>query len=175
VIVITQPAATEYTHSDTLVLDYSVTDGGSGVATVTPTMDGATTVGGAGLPSGRAILLLTALSLGDHTFAVGAVDHVGNVSPTRSVTFSIIVTPERLMQAITIFVGLGDIQPTLWQSLLATFDAARHRFNSGDCLTAQNIYRAFINEVRAQKGKAITAVAADILIADAEDLIAHCP
>ena len=39
-IVIIQPAATEYTHSDTLVLDYSVTDGGSGVATVTPTMDG---------------------------------------------------------------------------------------------------------------------------------------
>jgi hypothetical protein len=175
VIVITQPAATEYTHSDTLVLDYSVTDGGSGVATVTPTMDGATTVAGAGLPSGRAILLLTALPLGDHTFAVGADDHVGNVSPTESVTFSIVVTPESLIEAITIFEGLGDIKSTLVQSLLAKLGVAAQKFNSANCLAAQNLYRAFINEVRAQRGKAITAFAADILITDAEYLIANCP
>ena len=81
-IVIIQPTATEYTHSDTLVLDYSVTDGGSGVATVTPTMNGDTMLAGAALPSGRAILLLTALPLGDHTFVLGAKDNVGNVSPT---------------------------------------------------------------------------------------------
>jgi len=36
------------------------------------------------------------------------------------------------------------------------------------------LYRAFINQVRAQTGKAITAFAADILIADAEFLIADC-
>ena len=174
-IVIIQPAATEYTHSDTLVLDYSVTDGGSGVATVTPTMNGDTMLAGAGLPSGRAILLLTALPLGDHTFAVGAKDNVGNVSPTQSVTFSIVVTPESLIEAITIFEGLGDIKSTLVKSLLAKLTNAAAKFNSGHCTPAQNLYRAFINEVRAQTGKGITAFAAGILIADAEYLIANCP
>ncbi len=173
-IVITEPAATEYTHSDTLMLDYSVTDGGSGVATVTPTMNGDAMVAGEGLPSGRAILLLTALPLGDHTFAVAAVDHVGNVSPTESVTFSIVVTPESLIEAITIFEGLGDIQPKLVHPLLAKLQNAAKKFNSGHCTPADNIYRAFINQVRAQTGKAITAFAADILIADAEYLIADC-
>jgi hypothetical protein len=175
VIVVTQPAATEYTHSDTLVLDYSVTDGGSGVATVTPTMNGATTLGGTGLPSGRAILLLTELPLGDHTFAVAANDQVGNVSPTESVTFSIIVTPESLIQAITIFEGLGDIKPNRVKSLLAKLENAAKKYNSGHCTPAQNMYGAFINEVQAQTGKSITAFAAAILIADAEYLIANCP
>ena len=175
VIVITQPAATEYTHSDTLVLDYSVTDGGSGVDTVTPRMNGDTMLASGGLADGRAILLLTALPLGDHTFTVNADDHVGNLSPTESVTFSIIVTPESLIQAITIFEGLGGVKSALVQSLLAKLVAAAEKFNSGDCLMAQNIYRAFISDVQAQRGKGITAFAADILIADAEYLIANCP
>ena len=175
VIVITQPAATEYTHSDTLVLDYSVTDGGSGVDTVTPRMDGDTMLASGGLADGRAILLLTALPLGDHTFTVNADDHVGNLSPTESVTFSIIVTPESLIQAITIFEGLGGVKSALVQSLLTKLVAAAEKFNSGDCLMAQNIYRAFISDVQAQRGKGITAFTADILIADAEYLIANCP
>ena len=175
VIVITAPAAGEYTHSDTLVLNYTVTDGGSGVDAVTPTMDGATTVAGGGLSSGTAIPLLTALALGDHTFAVDADDHVGNISPTQSVTFSIVVTPESLIEAITIFEGLGDIKSTLTRSLLAKLENAAKKFNAGDCATAQNIYGAFINEVQAQTGKAITPFAAAILIADAEYLMANCP
>ena len=174
-IVITQPAAIEYTHSDTLVLDYSVTDEGSGVDTVTATMDGSATVAGEGLPSGRAIPLLTALALGEHTFAVSADDHVDNLSPTQSVTFSIVVTPESLMQAITIFEGLGDIKSALATSLLAKLANAAEKFNAGDCATAENLYRAFISEVQAQIGKGITAFAAQILIADAEYLIANCP
>jgi hypothetical protein len=175
VIVITQPAATEYTHSDTLVLDYSVTDGGSGVDTVTPRMNGDTMLASGGLADGRAILLLTALPLGDHTFTVNADDHVGNLSPTESVTFSIIVTPESLIQAITIFEGLGGVKSALVQSLLAKLVVAAEKFNSGDCLMAENIYRAFISDVQAQRGKGITAFAADVLIADAEYLIANCP
>jgi hypothetical protein len=174
-IVIVQPAPTEYTHSDTLVLDYSVTDGGSGVATTTPKMDGDTMLAGEGLPSGRAISLLTALPLGDHTFTVDANDNVANTSPTESVTFSIVVTPESLIEAIAIFEGLGDIKSTLVNSLLAKLSNAAKKFNSGDCMTAQNIYQAFINEVQAQTGKGISEAAAAILIADAQYLIANCP
>jgi hypothetical protein len=175
VVVITEPTAKEYTHSDTLVLDYSVTDGGSGVDTITAKMDGHTTVAGAFLPDGRAILLLTALPLGDHTFTVNADDKVDNLSPTESVTFSIVVTPESMIQAITIFEGLGDLKSTLAKSLLSKLQNAAQKFNAGDCLQAQNIYLAFINEVQAQRGKAITAFAADILITDAQYLIANCP
>jgi hypothetical protein len=175
VVVITEPTAKEYTHSDTLVLDYSVTDGGSGVDTITAKMDGHTTVAGAFLPDGRAILLLTALPLGEHTFTVNADDKVENLSPTESVTFSIVVTPESMIQAITIFEGLGDLKSTLAKSLLSKLQNAAQKFNAGDCLQAQNIYLAFINEVQAQRGKAITAFAADILITDAQYLIANCP
>ena len=48
-------STSEYTHSDTLVLDYSVIDGGSGVATITPTMNGNTMLAGAALPSGDVV------------------------------------------------------------------------------------------------------------------------
>jgi hypothetical protein len=175
VIAVIEPMAKEYTHSDTLVLDYSVTDGGSGVHTVTATMDGNTTLAGEGLPSGRAILLLTTMALGEHTFEVDADDNVGNVSPTASVTFSIVVTPESLIEAISIFEGLGEIKPVLTKSLLAKLQNAAKKFHAGDCRTAANIYTAFIHEVQAQRNKKITAFAADILITDAQYLIANCP
>ena len=173
-IVIVEPQPVEYTHSDTLVLDYTVTDGGSGVATVTPTMNGSSTVAGNGLASGQSILLLVSLPLGEHTFAVDADDQVGNVSPTESVTFSIVVTPESLIEAVNIFEGLGDIDPKLVKSLLAKLNNAAQKFNAGQCTPAANIYNAFINEVQAQTGKKISEFAASILIADAEYLIANC-
>jgi hypothetical protein len=157
------------------VLDYSVTDGGSGVDTVIATMDGDTMLAGEGLPSGRAILLLTTLALGEHTFEVDADDNVGNVSPTESVTFSIVVTPESMIEAISIFEGLGDIAPVLSKSLLAKLRAAAVKFHAGDCMTAANLYSAFIHEVEAQRNKKITSFAADILITDAQYLIANCP
>jgi len=45
----------------------------------------------------------------------------------------------------------------------------------GDCGTAANNYRAFINELQAQLGKGVNADAANLMIADAQYLIAHCP
>lgn len=174
VITIEEPMSREYTHSDTLVLDYAVTDGGSGVSTVSSTMDGSDTVAGSGLPSGREILLLTSLALGDHTFAVEAEDNVGNVSPKVSVTFSIVVTPESLIEAIKIFRNLGEVETMLVSPLLATLQNAADKFNAGDCSTAANIYEAFINQVQAQTGKGISPSAAEILILDAQYLIANC-
>jgi len=92
VITIVQPAAVRYPHWATLTLNYSANDGtGSGVASVTATIDGMSTVGGQVLASGKAINLEN-LSLGTHVFTVTATDHVGNTS-TSSVTFSLITTP----------------------------------------------------------------------------------
>jgi len=149
-----------------------VTDGGSGAATVNPTMDGSTTVAGSILPSGRAIQLLTSLPLGPNTFKIDSTDMVGNKS-SLSVTFTIIVTPQSIIQDIVQLQGNGLNQRG--DSLFAKLTNAAASFGGGNCVAARNQYRAFINEVQAQTGKSITPTAAAILIGDAQYLIAHCP
>lgn len=173
-IEITEPMPVEYPHSATLVLDYAVADDGSGVDFVAATMDGSPTVDGMSLTDGQAILLLTSLAPGDHTFAIDAGDAVGNLSPTASVTFSVVVTPESLIESVTIFAGLGDLEKNLVASLTAKLERAAQKYYAGECQTAANIYRAFINEVEAQVGNGISSAAAEVLIADAQYLIANC-
>jgi hypothetical protein len=136
-------------------------------------MDGASTVAGQGLASGRIINLLTAMTLGQHTFTVNAIDNVGH-SGSKSVTFSIIVTPDSIIQDVNQFVANGMITLNP-QSLLAKLDAAKDDRARGDCTAAGNVYQAFINELQAQTGKGVDPVAANIMIADAQYLIAHCP
>jgi hypothetical protein len=173
-IVINQPMATQYVHSATLMLNYTVTDGGSGVGTVTPTMNGSTTVGGSGLPSGQMINLLTTLPLGPNTFAITAADKVNNTS-LASVTFIIIVTPQSIIGDVNQLQASGAISAGIAAALLAKLNAALAKRNAGQCDPAGNIYGAFINQIMAQTGKGITPIAAAILIADAQYLIAHCP
>jgi hypothetical protein len=101
VITINQPQPVPYLHSAMLVLDYGASDGGgSGVASIVATLDGATMVADGGLASGTPIHLLTALPLGVHTFTVDATDNVG-LSSTASVAFNVIVTPESIKDEVT--------------------------------------------------------------------------
>ena len=173
VIQIVEPKPISYTHSETIVLDYTVTDVCTGVNSFTPLMDGAATVGGHGLQSGQAIHLLTELALGDHTFSITAVDKQGNDS-SASVTFSIVVTPESIQEAVKQFVASGAI--TLQsQALLGRLQNAARLYHDKKCGPAGNIYQSFIQTVQAQRGKGIDPAAADILIADAQFLIDHCP
>jgi hypothetical protein len=60
-------------------------------------------------------------------------------------------------------------------ALLAKLNAAAKARAARNCTTAKNIYQAFISELQAQSGKDVDAVAAAIMIADAQYLIAHCP
>jgi len=174
-ITITQPSATDYPHSAMITLDYTVGDGaGSGLATVLPTMDGATTLAGHGLVSGQTINLLTELSLGQHTFTVTAADNVGNTA-APSITFTIIVTPQSIQQDVGQFAAKGDISATATTSLLSKLRAAAAARARGDCTTASNLYQAFINELNAQSGLSISATASTILVADAQYLMQHCP
>lgn len=87
---IVQPAATQYSQSASLTLNYTVDDGaGSGVQSFTPKMDGATTMpDGTPLDSGVTISL-SQLSLGTHTFSIDSVDNVNNAG-TKSVTFTLV-------------------------------------------------------------------------------------
>lgn len=181
VITINQPTPTAYTHSSTLTLDYAVDDGpttglnaGSGVASVAPTLDGATTLAGHGLASGQPINLLTELPLGPHTFTVNAADNVGHAD-AASVTFSIVVTPESIEDDVRQFYAAGEIKNGgIERSLLAKLDAAGTAYNDGDCTTAANIYGAFINELQALSGKAVAPTAAQVMIGDAQYLQTHC-
>jgi len=177
VIAISQPAALQYAHNGTITLSYNVSDGaGSGVASVAPKMDGSATLpDGHGLANGQTINLLTELSLGTHVFTVGAADHVGNAG-SSTVTFSIIVTPSSIEGDVSQFLASGDIKNQgEAQSLLAKLDSAGNAYAAGDCQTARNVYNAFINEINAQSGNGINAAAAQIMIADAQYLMTHCP
>jgi hypothetical protein len=176
VITITQPSTASYPHSDTLTLGYSVSDGqGSGVKSFTPKIDGVTTVSGQGLLSGQTINLLTELSLGTHTFSVDSVDNVNDAS-SRSMTFSIIVTPDSIKGDVNQFLQAGAFKNKgQANSLLAKLDSAAASRARGQCSAAANVYHAFINELRAQSGDGVTVAAAAVMTADAQYLTAHCP
>jgi hypothetical protein len=174
-VAINEPTATSYPHSATLTLAYSASDGGSGIESVDAEMDAAATLAGHGLASGQAISLLTELGVGDHTFAVKAIDHVANPAP-RSVTFSIIVTPESIIDDVSQFLGAGKIKNRgMANSLTAKLSAAAAARARGNCATAANLYSAFQHELEAQSGKGVEAAAASIMVGDAQYLIGHCP
>ena len=168
-ITIVEPTATDYPHSAVLTLDYSASDGlGSGVASLTATLDGSSTLAGHGLGDGQAINLLFELSLGEHTFVVNSKDRVENGSQ-QSVTFAIIVTPESIKQDVQIFLDAGLIKdPGTATALLAKLNAAAEAFAGGNCARAASHYGAFIKLLQAQTPAHVDATAAAIMIADAE-------
>jgi hypothetical protein len=169
-ITVDQPAAIRYRHDATLELDYHIADAGSGVQSSTVTMDGATRLrDGTALGPHQRINLLTQMTPGTHTFAVVAGDHLDN-SASRSVTFFIIVTPDGLHSDLQRFLDAGKISVDRGTPLLGLLDAAAR--TAGNCMEADRIYQAFIDEL---SGKKIDPTAARILIADARYLIAHCP
>jgi hypothetical protein len=172
VITIGQPsAATQYTHADTLRLAYSVTDAGSGVASVAATLNGSATVAGSGLPSGRDIPLLTTTPLGPNRFEIQAADRVGNHS-VSVVTFNVIATPQSLLADLAQLQGHGLDQRG--NSLSSKLTEAGGLFAAGKCTAARQVYNAFVNEVTAQTGKSITPAAAAILIGDALYVSRQC-
>jgi hypothetical protein len=176
VATITQPVATQYPHSASFTIRYSVSDGsGSGVQSATPKMDGKTTLlDGTLVANNLNVNLLTELSLGTHTFSVDSVDNVNNAG-TNSVTFSVIVTAESIKADVTQFVAAGKITVDSGNSLLGLLDAAAQARAAGDCATADKIYQAFVTQVTVLSGKKIDPTAAQIMILDAQYLIAHCP
>ena len=170
------PAATQYSHSDSLTLNYSTSDGaGSGVASTATSLDGSTTLSGHGLASGQVINLLTELSLGPHSFSVSGIDNLANAG-VSSVSFTIVVTPESIKQDVNLFLAAGLIKNAgLANSLLATLSAAEQARAMGNCSTSANNYQAFIQQLQAQSAKGVDASAATIMIGDAQYLVAHCP
>ena len=169
-------AGAKYTHNQSITLAYAVSDGaGSGVQQFIPKLDGATTVAGHGLASGQAINLLTQMTAGTHTFTIAALDNLGN-SRLVSASFTIIVTPQSIIDDVAQFYAAGSLKNSgQANSLTVKLNAAAAAQAKGNCKEAANNYNAFINELQAQRGKGVDAAAADIMMADAQYMIAHCP
>ena len=185
VITITQPVATQYTHADTITINYNVDDGaGSGVKSNTPTIDNSNTLpGGILVTNGLKIDLFSELNLGSHTFTVNALDNVNNAG-SKSVTFSIVVTPDSLEQDANIFLGFGCIDGSgSANALISKIESAKARIAAGDLHTAINTLSALLNQTQAQAGKHIATTCTDpnnnvqfnpaqVLIGDEEFLLA---
>jgi hypothetical protein len=174
VLEVTQPAATVYSHTEILTLDYSVTDVCIGVEDSIASLDGLDLLGGLPLDDGRPIDLLTELSLGIHEFRIDAVDALDNPSMT-TVLFEIVATPESLLEGLARAVEEGQARsPGISRALTAKLEQAAALFAGGQCHTAANVYRAFANNLRAQQGRGVDAEIAEILITDAEFVAASC-
>jgi hypothetical protein len=127
---------------------------------------------GVPVTNGQIIDLYT-LPLGAHTLTVNAVDNVGNQS-SKSVTVNVTATLASLKASIARFYNEGKIDNQgIANSLTQKLENAQKDLDKGKIDTAINKLQAFINEVQAQSGKHITTEAADLLIADAQWVIAH--
>jgi len=101
---------------------------------------------------------------------VYAIDKAYNQA-SQSVTFTVTATLQSLVDSVNYFYTEGKIDNAgVYQSLMAILTAAQ---NSSRTKTTINQLKAFINLVKAQSGKHITADAATVLIADAQWVIAH--
>ena len=116
---------------------------------------------------------LHGLALGDHTLVVRAVDWYGNEG-MASVTFTITTSVDSLISSVEQLYESGDISKAgVANSLIAKLERVFANLDKGRTAVAMRGLAAFINEVTAQSGKAISPAAAALLIADAESLIAQ--
>lgn len=116
----------------------------------------------------------TALASGTHTFKVRAIDTSSNVDPTpASFTWSIL-TPAQAIQNLVKIVKSLNLQQGIDNSLDAKLDAALKALDDikqNNDAAAINSLKAFIQEVKAQRGKSLTDTQADLLINTAQAII----
>jgi soluble cytochrome b562 len=130
------------------------------------------TLDGVPVTNGQVIDLYT-LSLGNHTLTVYAIDKAYNQSG-KSATFSVTATVQSMVASVNRFFSEGKIDNAgIRSSLLDKLNTAQTYLNKGNLTAAKSALQTFINAVKAQSGKHITKQAADLLIADAQWVIAH--
>jgi hypothetical protein len=158
---------------DFSTINWSATDSGSGVASQSGTFDGAATTNGATLD-------MFYLYPGAHTVTVNAADNVGNTA-TKSNVFQLHATSLSLLHNVQRACGeSGDwpATPTLitkagvCAAMKAILAQAVTKHASGDHATERNIVAGWVEDVQAQRGKAVDTATADRFIAYGNDLVA---
>jgi hypothetical protein len=164
VITVTTPQAITYQNAGTMTLDFSATDDIAGVKWVNATLDGVA------VTNGQVIKLYLYVPGTTHTLDVTAMDKAYN-SASASVTFTVETSIQSLMSVVTSLYNDGKItSATVYKGLMDKLQAA---VKSKSPATTVNLLKAFISQVKAQSGKAITPDAAQLLIANAQWLLAH--
>ena len=97
--------------------------------------------------------------LGAHTFSASATDYAGNVGE-GSTTFTVVVSESSLCTLVRRFVSKDGVAT----SLCVKLDSAAAARERGNLTVERNILNAFANEVSAQRGKAIAAENANVLM-----------
>ncbi|MDH3973854.1 MAG: FG-GAP-like repeat-containing protein [Deltaproteobacteria bacterium] len=141
-LTIISPTASDYPISQTIIIDYMVSDTGSGLLSSSASLDGVA------LNQGQAVTLYS-LAPGSHTFSLTANDVAGN-SITQNITFSITVTSDSLSELIDILYAIGEIDNKGMATSLKQ-QAQKGRTN------------ALLNHIDAQADKHISTDGADIL------------
>lgn len=141
-----------YSDALQLLLSAAVTDSGSGVdaSQTKATLDSQDYL------LGEAIALYT-LPLGTHTLVISASDLAGNQS-SQTVTFETYASVDGLQQLVAYFASIG------WIDNNGITDSLQEKLD-------QNNLQPFVNQVKAQSGKHITAEAANYLLRDANALL----
>lgn len=150
--VVTFSGNVEYTLDQQVVLTCTATDNLSGIA---------------GTPCANALLSKQAweLALGATTVSVTALDVAGN-STSATATVRVTSTFDSLSSVTASFAG-----GTLGNSMLAQLAAAKDAAARGNTSAANAALKAYMNEVSAQTGKALTADKAAVLTRAAQALI----
>lgn len=166
VIQITSPQAGTYPKTSIFTTTWIATDALSGIASQSGTLDGIP------VQNGQMIQLLL-LGAGPHTFEVQATDKADNANQS-SMDFFITTDINGLIAAKEYVCELGWItKKGVCSSLDAKLNAARNAVDRVREETAVKQIQAFLNELNAQKGKAISQRAYDLLWADASYVIAE--
>jgi len=145
---------TEFTVDQNVTIGCEATDELSGIAAATCNLDQ--------VPAYE-------LGLGEHTFSASATDHAGHVT-SASITAIITVNYDSLARLAGMWFeesGHGDVAASLIEKL----DAAKDSASRGNSKAKEGQLGAFVNQVNAQSGKAITAKQADVLISFAAALM----
>ncbi|RYG22496.1 hypothetical protein EON82_16910 [bacterium] len=147
-------------------LAFNAVDAGSGVKTLTATLDGAPILDGTKIDP-------FFLDAGVHTIVVSATDAIGNASNlTRK--FEIHATILGLRAAVIRAYELGLItKPITQTALLSQLDSAQKSFLKGDLKTAKNKVAAARNLVEGQLGHGVDTVFGTRFIGWCNDLIAR--
>jgi len=161
------PAGPMFDTASTTTLTFSADDGlGSGVKTLTATLDGSPTTTGA-------VIDTFFLDAGTHTIVVSSEDNVGNAS-SKTIVFEVHATAESLGKNLDRAFSLGLISKQgIYNSLSAKIDQALKKHLAGQHAVEWNLLGAFVNELRAQSGKAVDPATATRFIGYANDLIAR--
>lgn len=164
-ILINQPQARTYLHSDVITLDFMVQDALSGIKTLNSSIDSNLQVS-----NGQQWKMMN-LSLGSHEFRISTQDNAGN-SINQNVSFNVIATIDSLRIITKYGSSNGWITSMdLANNLNDLVNSAKKKIDAGQNKAGKSLLIKFRDIVRQQKGRQITTEGANILEAEVEYVI----